>query len=316
MMKKCPVCKTEKARRGCALKDGERICSRCCAEMRGTECGECPHYAEAIRHALQRTAAPPKGHFIAEINPEVQEAVNDTLELAVQGKSQEAFKAMERLANEHPRNHDVCYGMGCIHAVSGKHTESIPWFEKALSIFPYMAEAHYNLGIAHQKTGRLGPMIQSLRKAVEYGDPQEEYYTTAKEQLELAKQVIGKTDGVDLDNYIASSEMFEAAFSLMEKGQWDAAAEGFKAAATRNEKNAPTHGNLGICLGQLGRKAEALASLDRALEIDPGYEPAIGNRRLVERMEEGIPLAGVGFESISYSMEKLEKKRRSRIWGR
>jgi tetratricopeptide (TPR) repeat protein len=310
MKKKCPVCKTGKARRDCRLKDGEVICSRCCAEIRGSECGECPHYEEAMLHAMRRDAGLPDGHFIAEINPEVQEDVDSALELALQGDLSEAFDMMERLADENPRNHDVCYGMGCLYGLSDEHAKSIPWFEKALSIFPYMGEAYYNLGIAYQKAYNLGRMIKSLRKAVQYGDPQEEYYTAAGEQLENVEQIIGRNEGVDLDSYVASSDKFEAAFELMEEGQWGAALKGFKAAAGHNEKNAPTHGNLGICLALLGRKAEALAALNRALEIDPEYGPALGNRMLVEGMEEGTPLEGVGYQFINYSVEQVENDRR------
>ncbi len=310
MNKKCPVCQTGKARRDCRLKAGELICSRCCAEIRGPECGECPHYEEAMLHAMRRESEPPEGDYIIEVNPEVQEEVDGALELAQQGDITDAFLKMTRLADENPRNHDVCYGMGCLYGLSGENAKAIPWFEKALSIFPYMAEAHYNLGIAHQKTYNLGRMIKSLSKAVKYGDPQEEYYTAAKQQLENVKQIIGQNEGVDLDNYVASSEKFEAAFERMEAGQWDAAAKGFKAATGHHEKNAPTHGNMGICLAQLGRKAEALAALDRALEIDPEYEPALGNRMLVERMEEGEPLAGAGYQSINYAAEQAEKRRK------
>jgi tetratricopeptide (TPR) repeat protein len=313
MKKKCPICKTGKARRECNLKDGAVICSRCCAEVRGTECGECPYYEEAMLHAMQRSAGLPNGHFIAEINPQVQEEVDGALELAVQGDMTEAFGVMNRLMDENPRNHDVCYGMGCLYAISGKNTEAISWFKKAISIFPYMGEAYYNLGIAYQKTYNLGRMITALRNAVKYGDPEQEYYQSARSQLENAKQVISQNGGVDLDRYVASSEKFEDAFEKMENRQWDAALKGFRAAAAQNEKNAPTHGNMGICLLFLGRKAEALAAFDRALEIDPGYEPALSNRVLAEKVEEGVPPEGANYKSINYAAEKVEKACADRV---
>ena len=48
-----------------------------------------------------------------------------------------------------------------------------------------------------------------------------------------------------------------------------------------------SHGNLGICYAQLGQKQEALASLDEALALDPDYEPALINRKIVASLEEG-----------------------------
>jgi len=264
-----------------------------------------------MRYAVQREAGLPNGHFIAEINPEVEEEVDRALGMAEQRKIKKSFKIMKRLADEHPRNHTVCYGMGTLWAVKGNDAAAIPWFEKSVSIFPYMAEAHYNLGISYQRTYNLGRMIKSLRKAVQYGEPQDESYQRSSTQLENIKQSIAKHEGVDLDCYVASSENFEAAFEHMGNHQWDTALKRFKKASNHNEKNAPTHGNMGICLAQLGRKAEALIALDRALEIDPEYEVATGNRTLVEKMEEGTPLENAEFQAINYSAEKLEKERRS-----
>jgi hypothetical protein len=55
----------------------------------------------------------------------------------------------------------------------------------------------------------------------------------------------------------------------------------------------------------LGRKAEALAELDRALEIDPEYLPAASNRRLVEQMVEGLPMENTTFKIINFARENL-----------
>ncbi len=51
-------------------------------------------------------------------------------------------------------------------------------------------------------------------------------------------------------------------------------AEMFDRAVKQNPEHVQSHGNLALCLAGLGRKAAALASLDRGLEIDPTYEPA------------------------------------------
>ncbi len=309
MKNKCLLCLTGKARRTCPLKNGMIICSKCCAEIRETGCGECPHYAESKRYALQREDCLPNRHFIIEIDPEVEKEVDHALEKASQGKLKKAFKTMKRLADEHPRDHTVCYGMGTLCALNGNDAEAIPWFEKSVSIFPYMAEAHYNLGISYQRTYNLGRMIKSLRKALQYGDSQGESYQRARIQLENMKQSIAENEGVDLDSYVASSENFEAAFRHMENHQWDTALKRFKKAASHNKNNAPIYGNMGICLAQLGRKAEALVALDRALEIYPEYRVATSNRKIVRNMKEGVPLENADYQTIFYSVKELEKKR-------
>lgn len=317
MKNKCPLCREGKARRDCRLKDEAVICSRCCAEMRGPECSGCPHYEEAMLHAMQRAARAPDGHYIIELNPEVEEAVNCILEQATAENMTKAFGDMQRLLAEHPQDHNVCFGMGVLYCVSGKEDEAIPWLEKAISIFPYMSEAYYNLGIAHKNTGNIGQMIKALQKAVKYAGPEDEDYIEAKRQLEHVQQVIGQNEGVDLDSYVISSEKFDAAYEQMENKQWEAAVKGFREALTYNEKNAPTHGNLGLCLAFLGRKAEALAALDRAIEIDPQYEPAINNRMLAEKMDEGSPIENATTRSVRYALEQLTRKRtRKQVTGK
>lgn len=78
-----------------------------------------------------------------------------------------------------------------------------------------------------------------------------------------------------------------------------------RARVALTERHAPSHGNMGLCYAKLGNKAKALAELDRALEIDPQYEPAMANRVVVERMEEGCPMSFASFQSIEYSKERL-----------
>ncbi len=112
-----------------------------------------------------------------------------------------------------------------------------------------------------------------------------------------------------LADYLRSCERFNEAFGLMERGDWQDALKGFRASAAINDRNAPCHGNMGICHAQLGHKAEALAELDRALEIDSKCQPAISNRKLAEQMEEGRPLENTVFKSVNHSMENFMKKR-------
>ena len=50
------------------------------------------------------------------------------------------------------------------------------------------------------------------------------------------------------------------------------------------------YGNLGICYAQVGRKSDALAAFDKALELDPQYELAIVNKAMTESMAEGEKL--------------------------
>ncbi len=187
-------------------------------------------------------------------------------------------------------------------------TEATVWLKKSIAILPYFPEAHFNLGSAYQKLGELGNMVRSYRKTVEFGDPSEKYYQEARSMLDRAAEMFMKNDGVDIDCYLEAGLKFKQAFILLEAGDWEGALAGFKRAAAIHFHNAPTHGNMALCLAQLGRKADALVEFSRALEIDPQYEPAMNNRLLVEEMEEGTPLQ-IGYESINFSMDAFKRNK-------
>jgi tetratricopeptide (TPR) repeat protein len=308
----CPICGTRKAKRLCKRREMAEICPLCCAGARVAECGDCSHYATAQGYRAGRatSGAMPDGHFIVEINPEVEQAVNEAAELAGRGRMDQARATMERLLREHPVNHTVHFGMGVLNAIQGEHLEAIKWFDRATTIYPYFVEAYFNKGVACQKEFDIAGSVRAFRKVVDVGDPKELEVKHAKDLLSGMADAIRKTDGIDLDTYMESQDLFNRAFALFEAGSWEEALAGFRAAAAKNDRNSPTHGNIGLCLASLGRKAEALKELDRALEIDPRYEPAKFNRVAVERMEEGRPMEGVGYQRICFSKEQVLADRR------
>ena len=232
-----------------------------------------------------------------EVSPEVQNAVNGALENAQRGKFQSAMDTLTALLRDHPCHHDIPYGIGIVHALKGEYVESIAWFDRAIGIYPYSVEAHYNKAVSYQKVVAIGPA----------NDPE---VAKARSFVEDMASSVRRNEGVSLDAYLRAADKFNEAFERMDRGDWAGALKGFRAAAALNDGNAPCHGNMGICLAHLGHKADALAELDRALEINPQYEPARSNRELVEQMTEGKPLENTRYESIDFSKENFLKKRR------
>ena len=303
----CPICGQRKGQRRCLRRASANVCTLCCADNRDATCGDCTYYITAQQYRATRRPATtlPKGKFIAELNPEVEQAANDALELAQQGKKDEAWTAVTGLLRDHPRNHTVCYAMGTLFGLEAKYEEAIEWFDRALAIYPYFVEAHFNKAVSYQKQLDVGNAIRAYREVVALGDFTDTTVRQAKSFLDGMAASIRKSDGVGLDSYLESHDKFIHAFALMEQRDWSGALAGFRVCVMVNDRNAPTHGNMGLCFAQLGRKAEALAELDRALEIDPSYEPAMSNRRVIERMEEGRP-AGIGsFKRIEFSTEQV-----------
>lgn len=307
MTKTCPICSQNKVKRLCWRQNNEVICSLCCAGKRDAECGDCQHYREAQRYDSVRapSATAARKHFTIELNPEVEEAVNGALERAERGDTRAAGDILARLLREYPRNHSVCYGMGTLHAIKGENLEAIRWFDQAIAIFPYFVEALFNKGVSCQKELNVAGTVRALRKVVEVGAPNDPTVKQARSILNNVAATIRRNEGVDPEVYYASQEEFERAFAFMEQGDWLRAMTGFRACVAKHDRSAPAHGNLGLCLAKFGRKAEALAELDRAMAIDSRYEPAKFNRVAVEQMEEGRPMETEKFKSIDYSRERF-----------
>lgn len=278
--------------------------------MRDATCAGCSYYSAAQQYQADRSqrashAALPDGHFIAELNPQVEDAVDAAMELCEQGKTDAASAEVTRLLREHPGNHTVCYAMGVLHAVKGEHKDAIEWFDRAITIYPYFVEALFNRAVTYQKQLNLAEAVRAYRKVVELADPNGVPARQARSFLDDMAVAIRRNEGVDLDSYLESQKLFDNAFARMEQGDWSGALKGFSACAAKNDRNAPTHGNLGLCLAKLGYKAQSLAELDRALALDSQYEPASTNRVLVDQMEEGIPLMAAGFERINFAKSQF-----------
>ena len=315
MKNPCPLCGVRKAQRVCLRQNNAQICSICCAGQRDQSCGTCSYYAasqqyHAARDQQKAVRAASSANqltnddFTIELNSDVEGAVNAALALCQQGNVDAARAKMTRLRQKHPRNHQVCFGMGALHVVQDEYEEAISWFDKAIAIYPHFVEAHFNRAMAYKELFNISEAVQSFRKVVRLGDPNDTPFIKAQSFLDEVAEVIRKNEGISLDTYIESQSLFDQAFKLMQQGDWSGALAGFRASAEKNDRSAPTHGNMGLCLAYLGFKAQALAELDRALEIDPEYGLAVTNRVVVESMEEGTPLANVDIASVAYGMAK------------
>ncbi len=243
-----------------------------------------------------------------EVNPEVQETVNAALETAQRGGFESAMETLTGLLHGHPHNHDIPFGIGALHAMKGQHEKALEWFDRAIGIYPYSIESNYNKAVSHQKLLDLPNCIRSYQKVVSIGPASDPEVAKARSIVEDMASNIRRTQGISMESYLRAGDRFGEAFDLMERGNWSGALKGFRASAALNAKNAPCHGNMGLCLAYLGRKAEALAELDRAITIDAKYQPAHLNRKIVEKMTEGHPMENTTFESINFAKGTFTEK--------
>ncbi|MBN1347929.1 tetratricopeptide repeat protein [candidate division KSB1 bacterium] len=305
----CVICLKAKGRRVCRIKDNLLICPICCAKTRRADCEGCIYFTQAEKYKNEKSITPKSKPFMMEIDPEVNEKVDRALAMAEKGNLNRAEGIISVLLNEYSHIDMVQYGMGVVCLMKNKYDEAISYFDKAIEINPYFVEAWYNKGAAHQQRLEMPQMIEAYRKTVELGDYSEHYVIHAKTILRDLEGHIRKSNNLSLDEYLESAAIFNEAFNAMIRMEWEKAISGFKKVLSMDPRHTQSYGNLGICYGYLGRKQEALANLDRALELDPNYEPAITNRAVINSLSDGEKLAIKKFQSVEYYKDIASKKK-------
>jgi tetratricopeptide (TPR) repeat protein len=290
----CAICEQQPGKRACrarrVIDDAiaeAHICPRCCAVSRDAACAGCAHYDTAARYTEVKEREAEKRHFIAEIGPELEDAVNRALERAERGETAAAEATLGELAKEHPRSHLVQFGMGVVNCMKKEFDKAIVYFERATEIFPYYADAHFNKAMAFREKEDLLSMVKAFRQVVKFGDPKDESTRTAHEILGDFEKIARDLRCSSAEAYLEGEVRFKKGFELMQKHKWEKALACFEESLKFHPMHVPTNGNIGICHGMLGRRANALTALDRALELDPEYEPALINRAGFELLAEG-----------------------------
>lgn len=310
---KCAICNKVKGKRICLLQEKQAICSRCCAEVRGDACEGCSYYAQAEAYAIDKAAKGDRKHFTIEINPEVENAVHEILQEVSRGRTKKAEADLQSLHAEYPDNHMIYFGLGTCLAVDGRLDAAIECFDRALEIFPYFVDCWVNKGMAHSKKVEFLQMINAYGHAVEYGPADDEGVAYARKILE-AMDAHERENGSSLERYVKGLEAFDKGYNQLREGKYDDAIVNLQRAADISPHLPQPYGNMGLCYGFLGQKKNAIASLEKALEIDPKYELALANKVMIENgMDEGVPLKQNKLEFVKYYAEYGESAGRSYI---
>lgn len=304
MKNKCPECGRGKAKRACGLKGGIIICPVCCSSFRSAECEECGYYEASNNY---REGKKKKIEFTIMFDPEIEARCDEALALARTGKVKKAEKLFAELIGQHPYYHTVQYGMGVCHAMQSRFEDSIEYFNRAIKIFPYFAEAHFNLGLSYYFLFDLAKSFRALKAAIQFDLPPD-HLAEAKRLLAKLENVITNDQSLALEAGLRNMETFDIAFETMKKGEFDKALALFNAVLSVTPDHHPSWGNKGLAYAGLGKKREALACFDKALELDPSYEIAAVNKIMVEGLKEGECIKQV---NSAYYARDYEMKKRS-----
>jgi len=284
MKQKCIICSTAKAKRGCLLKNMTLICPRCCAEIRNSACEGCSYYKDSQKFAVEKTQKAQKApkRFVARMDPEVDDEIDRALMMAHSGNIAAAEKVLRALRKKNVDLYSIHFAMGTVHAYKEEYKEAMTCFDKSLDIFPYFVDCWFNRALCAQKQMDILELVVSLRNVIEFGDPADKIVTQAKQLLGDFERTTYEDTGLVLENYIDSLKLFNTAFELMQNRQWEKAIAGFKEAIKINPTPPQSFGNIGLCYAHLNENELAIEAFDKAIALDPDYEPAIINKKIFE----------------------------------
>lgn len=304
---KCPLCHERKGKRLCKVNAGQLICPLCCASIRTAVCEGCSHYAPSL--AYQRAKALTNQRCTVEVLPDVDDRCDDALALAENGDLSQAEAALEDLRRQHPEYHTVLYATGLCHALCGRLDETIALLERAVEIFPPFAYAHYNLGTAYTKKIKIEKAVRAYEAAIAVDGRDGPVGSLAVRQIDELEAIVMRSNGVSLSTYIDNMRTFDQAFAALREQRYRVAIDLFAQVLKTDRNHVPTHGNLGLAYAGLGNRQKALECLDKAIAIDPEYEPALVNRWVVESLAEGEALPYGGAREVSYYSEFRNQNR-------
>jgi tetratricopeptide (TPR) repeat protein len=245
--------------------------------------------------------------FVAELKPELDEQVDRLLQRLEQGAGRKIEPEITELWERHPHYHLTNYAMGVYKAhVLKDPAGAIPFFENAVRILPLLAEAHFNLGLAARQVCDVPKAVAAYRAAARCS-AEDGIAELARKELQALETILLRNSSFPtLDGYLANAVTFDQAFERLATGHYKQAVELFKRVLAQNPGHVQSYGNLGLAYAALGQRSAALECFDRALKLDPHYEPALLNRRCVAQMRDGEPFVPKEFREVNFYREKLQ----------
>ena len=305
---KCPLCGQKKGKRRCRL-DGQEICSPCCAAKRSSECAGCAFYEEASKHTRSTRPTPLRRDVVVmdEIGAQCQAA----LDLVEAGKMTHGQAVLEHLRLRHPDSHAVLYGLGVCYGLQRRTEEALACLQRAVELRPDDENAYLNLGTAHCQDGDIAKAAAAFQRAVDLDPDGARGWVggMARHELDELDAITRKTSGVSLEQYLDDKRVFDLGYEALRERRFHEAIGCFERVLASQTKHAQSYGNMAMAYAGLGDKAKALEYLDKALEIDPRYEPALLNGLTVRNMTDGEPLLASSDERLDYYRDFPSKSR-------
>jgi Flp pilus assembly protein TadD len=203
--------------------------------------------------------------------------------------AERAFKRALRLvpAGMSPRD-VILYNLGTVYARGLRTEEAYQHFKAAIAVNDARPEYWFNLAMSCLHTLRLGRAQRALERCLNLPMNDELRRMAHKEFLSVREMVAYelsiRPEEFTIDQLIEQSDTFLSGYAAMEAKRWSKAADLFRRVIEMADVIPQPQGNLGLCMLMMGKYEEGERALRRALEIEPGYEFAQHNLKMLERM--------------------------------
>ena len=224
------------------------------------------------------------------IQPRKIEPLLELAELRSLEGRHEAAEAYRRRARElHPNNPAALHTVAESLRKGGRTEEAIAAYQEVFAIDPDSAPAHAGLGMAYHQSKRHEEAVRNMERALEL-QPDLAVAATLRVFIGHSLLELDRPEAADEQYRLAldvdprnADALDHLAMSRFGEKRYEEARKLYVRLADVQPNSAVTHSNLGAVLHHLGRNEEALASVERALALDPDLELARVGRREVRK---------------------------------
>lgn len=174
---------------------------------------------------------------------------------------------------------EVHTALGGIYSATGKSAEAIAELRRALELAPSSDEGYRRLGDAYRASGRKSEAIQAYQRAIEVNP----YYSlnwnalgTAYYRFGEYQKALEAFQRVTVLEPRSASAFRNIGAVYFQQNKWTESIPAFEK-SLELEKHSVTYSNLGTAYFYLKRYDDAVKMCQKAVEMSPNYDNALGN---------------------------------------
>ncbi len=212
--------------------------------------------------------------------------------LLASGESKRARPLFERYVAQVPDSADGCAGLAMCLIAMGDDNGARAHLRRAIWLEPTNPNHHWNLAAIAHRQGRLGGCYLALLDYLEYAGDFDEAPGDASERIQIATGFVDEYERIARIEYRGMStaavahadELLYRAKKRLDGEQYEDAIAVLEQAVSVVPEHYPSLAFLGIAHGNFGQIDQARSYLHRALEVRPGFAPAVEALRRLERL--------------------------------